>query len=74
MRIAIVDFKNRGLKEIVGELLASVGLAKSYERGFIATGAGFIKEKLNWILLLALLFIIGRRVVIKRRRSVAGVV
>ena len=74
VRIAIVDFKNRGLKEIVGELLASVGLAKSYERGFIATGAGFIKEKLNWILLLALLFIIGRRVVIKRRRSVAGVV
>lgn len=56
--IAIVDYKNQGLKKIVGNLFASVGVAYEGAEGFFSVILAFILDRILFFLLLIILFLL----------------
>lgn len=58
LKIAIVDYKNRGMKEIAGNLFASVGIMYTDSTDVRKRIAMFITENLLNILLLLIMFVI----------------
>lgn len=72
VRISIIDFKNRGLKKIVGSLEASVGEAINDNRNLFYRIWVLIEENfLNLILLLVLLYLVFRslKAMVERNRK-----
>ncbi len=56
--IAIVDYKNQGLKKIVGNLFASANVAYEGAQGFFAVIFAVILDRILFILLLIILFLL----------------
>lgn len=71
--IAIVDYKNQGLKRIVGNLIASVATGYSKGKGFYSVLLLFLEERIFYLililLLLLLMYLFGRN---RKKKKVSG--